>query len=156
MAIFSASVRASPIVAYLMIETIIAMDRNATYHRILDLTSSLFDTIIMDLDATFTKTWATVKDKLDIEMLDHDEFWRWWPTIIQHQPNLEVLVQNLRELPGSPYLSFLTVYYYGFAAALEAMDHETVRVLAQDDEPVPPWLEAEWLAKLADEYRDKH
>ena len=105
-----------------------------------------------------TKVWEDARNNINPEDLDRDEVWYWWPTIKETNPNLEAIADNMLCYNVNPYLCMVTVFMYGYAAALEGMANEEVFPIHQGEvtRRLPKWLEEMVLEDLAKRYKDAH
>ena len=112
---------------------------------------------VPDLTAIFKAAWAEVQQHMEPDELPRDEVWFWWPTIVNSEPNWEALSDNLGTFGMNPYIAMLTVYYYGFAHALDGMMSEKLYPEHQAGaRRLPQWLEETVLEDVAKRYADRH
>lgn len=106
-----------------------------------------------------TKVWKEVKDNLPEEELDKDEVWMWWPTLIHTEPNYEAIADNLLSFSLNPYVCMLTVFYYGYARAMDDMMQEKVfptSQFTQGNNRLPEWLDQAILDDLEKRFGGLH
>lgn len=89
--------------------------------------------------------------------LEKDEVWMWWPTLSDTTPNFEAIVENMLSYSVNPYICMLTVYYYGYAKALDDTMYERVWPHSQlKEERLPDWLDPLILEDLKRKFGELH
>ena len=103
--------------------------------------------------------WHNAREQIVMEELPEDTIGHWWPTLIEQEPNYNVIVMNMMSLLANPFMAFLSTYFYGYSQALDDIENERVVPFSRDDvgrNRLPDWLEGLQLEKLAEEFGDKH
>ena len=111
-----------------------------------------------DITENFKETWSQVREQMDPADLTRDEVWFWWPTLMEHEPNWEALADNIAVLWQQPYLALLTIYAYGFAAALDGVMMERIfpKNIEHEGRRVPELLDKSILEDVAKRYGENH